>query len=77
KVIENKFILEGSVPLSSISFENSVGFLLQYNDCDDAPSMDRRKAWAKKQVLTFPHQPKWAIWADVRNCGRIIIEQGG
>lgn len=74
KVSENKFILEGSVPLNSITSENSTGFMLQYNDCDDAPSMDRRKAWAKKQVLTIPHNPKWAIWGDVRNCGRILIE---
>ena len=74
KVKDNKFILEGYVPLNTISSKNSTGFMLMYNDCDDAPSMDRRKGWAKKQVLTIPHQPKWAIWGDSRNCGEIIIE---
>jgi len=73
---DNKFIIECLVPIERVcESKNSIGFLFTYNDIDDAPSIDKRKSWAKKQVLHFPHNPKWALWKDARNCGEITIEK--
>ncbi|MDH7568063.1 MAG: hypothetical protein QHJ73_00580 [Armatimonadota bacterium] len=67
--------VEGSVPLAELGVApgpKGIGFLLFVTDDDGSPNLFRA-AWARKQVLLYPHRPVGPYWSDARGCGRLVL----
>jgi hypothetical protein len=69
------YVVEGSVPLSSLGLKPgaAMGLLLVISDSDLTPNL-ANQPWAHKQEFLYPHKPNFPYWDDARNCGKLIIE---
>jgi hypothetical protein len=65
--------VEAVVPLKLVQSADRFGFFIEIADDDGTPNVAKH-VWARKNIMIWPHHPKFAYWSDARSCGELVLE---